>query len=141
MGDMMKKEAEWDRAGCEVLSLDHLVLTVASIAATTDFYQRVLSMRVEVFGPERRTALKFGSQKINLHEAGREFEPKSERPTPGSGDLCFIVADLDAALASLRSQEVAIIEGPVERTGAQGRIRSIYLRDPDQNLIELSVYV
>jgi catechol 2,3-dioxygenase-like lactoylglutathione lyase family enzyme len=118
--------------------LDHLVLTVADIEATLDFYTRVLGMQVVIFG-EGRKALAFGQQKINLHQAGREFEPKAERPTPGSADLCFIVATpLDAVIAHLERQGVAIIEGPVQRTGATGPIRSVYLRDPDQNLIELS---
>lgn len=118
--------------------LDHLVLTVADIDAIVDFYSRVLGMQALTFG-EGRKALAFGQQKINLHQAGREFEPKAERPTPGSADLCFIVATpLDAVIAHLERQGVAIIEGPVQRTGATGPIRSVYLRDPDQNLIELS---
>jgi len=121
--------------------LDHLVLTVASIPKTVAFYERCLGMSAEVFGPQRRVALKFGDQKINLHEAGREFEPKAERPTPGSGDLCFIVKDLAAAIAHLEHEGVAIIAGPGPRTGAQGEIRSVYIRDPDNNLIELSEYV
>ncbi|MGE4406495.1 VOC family protein [Pseudomonas sp.] len=118
--------------------LDHLVLTVADIEATVDFYTRVLGMRALTFG-EGRQALAFGKQKLNLHQAGREFEPKAERPTPGSADLCFIVATpLEAVIAHLERQGAAIIEGPVQRTGATGPIRSVYLRDPDQNLIELS---
>ncbi|MCQ4325907.1 VOC family virulence protein [Stutzerimonas stutzeri] len=118
--------------------LDHLVLTVADIEATVDFYTRVLGMQAVTFG-EGRKALAFGNQKINLHQAGREFEPKAERPTPGSADLCFIVAtSLEAVVAHLERQGAAIIEGPVQRTGATGPIRSVYLRDPDQNLIELS---
>ena len=118
--------------------LDHMVLTVADIETTVDFYTRVLGMQVVTFG-EGRKALAFGNQKINLHQAGREFEPKAERPTPGSADLCFIVATpLDRVIAHLEAQCVAIVEGPVQRTGATGRIRSVYLRDPDQNLIELS---
>ena len=118
--------------------LDHLVLTVADIEATVDFYTRVLGMQAVTFG-EGRKALAFGNQKINLHQAGREFEPKAERPTLGSADLCFIVAtSLEAVVAHLERQGAAIIEGPVQRTGATGPIRSVYLRDPDQNLIELS---
>ncbi|MCW8157578.1 VOC family protein [Stutzerimonas stutzeri] len=118
--------------------LDHLVLTVADIEKTADFYTRVLGMQLVTFG-EGRKALAFGNQKINLHQAGREFEPKAERPTPGSADLCFIVATrLDDVIAHLNAQGVAIIEGPVQRTGATGPIRSVYLRDPDRNLIELS---
>jgi catechol 2,3-dioxygenase-like lactoylglutathione lyase family enzyme len=118
--------------------LDHFVLTVADLTATEDFYARVLGMQAVTFG-EGRKALVFGQQKINLHQAGREFEPKAERPMPGSADLCFIVATpLDEVIAHLETQGVAIIEGPVQRTGATGAIRSVYLRDPDLNLIELS---
>ncbi|MBK3748460.1 VOC family protein [Stutzerimonas balearica] len=118
--------------------LDHLVLTVADLEATIDFYTRVLGMQVVTFGAGRK-ALAFGNQKINLHQAGREFEPKAERPTPGSADLCFIVVTpLAEVIAHLQAQQVAIVEGPVQRTGATGPIRSVYLRDPDQNLIELS---
>ena len=122
----------------QISHLDHLVLTVADLDATVDFYVRVLGMRPVSFG-EGRKALAFGNQKINLHQAGREFEPKAERPTSGSADLCFIVATpLDDVIAHLEAQSVSIIEGPVNRTGATGPIRSVYLRDPDQNLIELS---
>ncbi|WP_421683893.1 VOC family protein [Stutzerimonas urumqiensis] len=118
--------------------LDHLVLTVADIEATLDFYTRVLGMHAVTFG-EGRKALGFGNQKINLHQAGREFEPKAERPTPGSADLCFIVATpLVEVVAHLERHGVAIVEGPVQRTGATGPIRSVYVRDPDLNLIELS---
>ena len=118
--------------------LDHMVLTVADVDATLDFYTRVLGMQLVTFG-EGRKALAFGNQKINLHQAGREFEPKAERPTPGSADLCFIVATpLDEVIAHLEAHRVAIVEGPVKRTGATGPIRSVYLRDPDLNLIELS---
>ena len=118
--------------------LDHLVLTVADVDATLDFYTRVLGMQLVTFG-EGRKALAFGNQKINLHQAGREFEPKAERPTPGSAVLCFIVATpLDEVIAHLEAHRVAIVEGPVKRTGATGPIRSVYLRDPDLNLIELS---
>ncbi|RYJ59532.1 VOC family protein [Pseudomonas songnenensis] len=118
--------------------LDHLVLTVADIETTVDFYTRVLGMQAVTFG-EGRKALAFGNQKINLHQAGLEFEPKAERPTPGSADLCFIGATpLAEVIAHLQAQYVAIVEGPVQRTGATGPIRSVYLRDPDQNLIELS---
>jgi catechol 2,3-dioxygenase-like lactoylglutathione lyase family enzyme len=120
--------------------LDHLVLTVASIDAAVDFYTRVLGLQEVRFGAGR-TALTFGTSKINLHEAGREFEPKARHPTPGSADICLIVADdLAGVMAELTAQGVAIEEGPVERTGATGPIVSCYLRDPDQNLIELSNY-
>ncbi|WP_282344859.1 VOC family protein [Pseudomonas sp. PS02288] len=118
--------------------LDHLVLTVADLDVTVDFYTRVLGMQEVTFG-EGRKALGFGMQKINLHQAGKEFEPKAERPTPGSADLCFIVATpLDEVIAHLETQGVAILEGPVRRTGATQPIRSVYVRDPDFNLIELS---
>ena len=118
--------------------LDHLVLTVADLEATIDFYTRVLGMQVSTFG-EGRKALTFGNQKINLHQAGSEFEPKADRPMPGSADLCFIVArPLEQMIAHLQSQQAVIVEGPVQRTGATGPIRSVYLRDPDRNLIELS---
>ena len=118
--------------------LDHLVLTVASIEGTCDFYVRALGMTVETFGQNRK-ALRFGDQKINLHQAGHEFEPKALRPTPGSADLCFIAATpLDQVVAHLQGLGVAIEEGPVPRSGATGPIRSIYLRDPDRNLIEIS---
>lgn len=121
--------------------LDHLVLTTPEPDRCVDFYTRVLGMRLETFGAGRK-ALRFGNQKINLHEAGRELEPKAARPTPGSLDLCF-VADraLDDVIARLRDAGVTILEGPVERTGATGPIRSIYLRDPDQNLIEIAEYL
>lgn len=120
--------------------LDHLVLTVHDIAATCDFYSRVLGMEVVTFGANRK-ALRFGQQKINLHEAGHEFEPKAAQPAPGSADLCFISSDpLDAIIAHLHANHVPIIEGPVQRTGATGTIESVYLRDPDGNLIEISNY-
>ena len=118
--------------------LDHLVLTVRDIDASIDFYTRVLGMRAVTFGAGRK-ALAFGAQKINLHQAVGEFEPKAERPTPGSADLCFIVATpLEAVAEQLRQRAVEILEGPVQRTGAGGPILSLYLRDPDLNLIELS---
>lgn len=120
--------------------LDHLVLTVRDIDATCDFYARVMGMEAVTFGVGRR-ALSFGRQKINLHQAGKEFEPKAERPTPGSADLCFITATpLEAAMAHVRAAGVEIVEGPVARTGAVGPIQSFYFRDPDLNLIEVSNY-
>ncbi len=119
-------------------SLDHLVLTVADVATSCDFYQRVLGMEVVTFG-EGRKALAFGAQKINLHPAGREFEPKARRPTPGSADLCFLTSvPLPQVQAHLAACGVAVTEGPVQRTGAQGPILSVYFRDPDDNLIEVS---
>ena len=118
--------------------LDHLVLTVASIEQSFDFYARVLGMGVETFG-EGRKALTFGNQKINLHRAGHEFAPKAERPTPGCADLCFISeTPIDDIIAHLRAEGVVIEEGPVRRTGATGPILSVYFRDPDHNLIEVS---
>jgi catechol 2,3-dioxygenase-like lactoylglutathione lyase family enzyme len=120
-----------------VAALDHLVLTVADIGATVAFYER-LGMRGETFGDGRR-ALRFGEQKINLHEAGAEFEPYALRPTPGSADLCFLVEDsLDEVARALAAAGVEIELGPVERTGAVGAIDSIYVRDPDGNLVEFS---
>jgi catechol 2,3-dioxygenase-like lactoylglutathione lyase family enzyme len=122
--------------------LDHLVLTVADLAATVAFYTDVLGMREEVFRPAdgtTRVALCFGVQKINLHLAGEEFEPKADRPAPGSADLCFLsAAPLQSWQAHLADLGVTIEEGPVRRTGATGPLVSIYVRDPDRNLIEIS---
>jgi catechol 2,3-dioxygenase-like lactoylglutathione lyase family enzyme len=119
--------------------LDHLVLTVRSIDATIDFYARVLGVTEVTFNG--RKALGFGGQKINLHEAGHEFEPKAARPTPGSGDLCFISEiALEPVIERLHDARVPIVEVPVLRTGALGPIRSVYIRDPDGNLIEISNY-
>ena len=120
--------------------LDHFVLTVEDIQRTCDFYSRVLGMQTIHFGDNRK-ALVFGSQKINLHEKGREFEPKALQPTPGSADLCFISKEqMPEILDHLRGEGIAIEEGPVSRTGALGSIISVYFRDPDQNLIEVSNY-
>ena len=120
--------------------LDHLVLTVRDMAATIAFYTKVLGMEEVTFG-EGRKALVFGRQKINLHAAGREFEPKAEAPTPGSADLCFIVNDpLEAVAAHLAAHGVETLGPASPRTGATGPITSLYLRDPDGNLIELSNY-
>lgn len=119
--------------------LDHLVLTVADLAATIAFY-RVLGMREVTFDDDRK-ALAFGHSKINLHEAGHEFEPKARHAVPGSADLCFITEDpLDEVIATLAANGIPLLEGPVERTGATGTIRSVYLRDPDGNLVEISNY-
>lgn len=119
-------------------SLDHLVLTVRDLEATVAFYTGWLGMETVTFRGGR-TALAFGQQKINLHVAGREFEPKADRPTPGSGDLCFLTATPVAEMmAHAESLGIAIIEGPGEKTGAQGPILSVYARDPDGNLIEVS---
>jgi catechol 2,3-dioxygenase-like lactoylglutathione lyase family enzyme len=123
-----------------IARLDHLVLTVADIDRTVAFYRDVLGMEPVVFGGGR-TALAFGQSKINLHLAGHEFEPKAARPVPGSADLCLVVdGDLDDVRAELDHHGVAIEEGPVERTGALGSITSVYVRDPDGNLVELSTY-
>ncbi|MCO7557085.1 VOC family protein [Pseudomonas otitidis] len=121
--------------------IDHLVLTVADIPRTVDFYQRVLGMRHEVFG-EGRSALAFGQQKLNLHQAGREFEPKAAHPLPGAIDLCLVTTwPLERLLAHLAAEGVAVEEGPVRRTGALGPIESVYVRDPDDNLIEIGRYL
>jgi catechol 2,3-dioxygenase-like lactoylglutathione lyase family enzyme len=118
--------------------LDHLVLTVADIDRTRDFYERVLGMETVVFG-EGRHALAFGTQKINLHEAGREFEPKAAAPTPGSADLCFLTnSSVTEVVEHLEANSVEIIEGPVRRTGATGPVTSVYFSDPDGNLLEVS---
>jgi catechol 2,3-dioxygenase-like lactoylglutathione lyase family enzyme len=120
-----------------IASLDHLVLTVADIDATVAFYER-LGMRAETFGAGR-LALRFGAQKINLHAAGAEFEPHALRPLPGSADLCFLVeGSLDDVARVLAQAGVAIELGPVERDGAVGALESLYVRDPDGNLVELS---
>jgi catechol 2,3-dioxygenase-like lactoylglutathione lyase family enzyme len=120
--------------------LDHLVLTVTDVEATVAFYTSVLGMEEITFGEGRR-ALLFGQSKINLHPAGREYEPKAASPTPGSADLCFISAvPLEVVIASLEQHHVPIEEGPVSRTGATGPITSVYLRDPDRNLIEIATY-
>lgn len=121
--------------------LDHLVLTVADIEATCAFYERVLGMEAITFGEGRR-ALTFGTQKINLHQAGREFEPKAQHPTPGSGDLCLITTTLiHEVLDHLRANGVEVVEGPTRKIGALGPIESVYFRDPDGNLIEVSNYL
>lgn len=122
-------------------SLDHMVLTVADIDATCAFYERVLGMQVVTFAGGRK-ALAFGAQKINLHPLGREYEPKAHRPTAGSGDLCLITsAPLAEFVQHLQACGVPVLEGPVPKTGARGPILSIYFRDPDLNLIEVSNYL
>ncbi len=121
-------------------TLDHLVLTVANIDAATDFYTEALGMDLVTFNG--RKALAFGEQRINLHQRGHEFEPKAAHPTPGSGDLCFITATpLEDVIAYLKEIRIHIELGPVERTGAMSQIRSIYIRDPDHNLVEISNYI
>lgn len=122
----------------QIDSLDHLVLTVADIERSANFYTAVLGMRRVAFGAGR-VALVFGTQKINLHPHGREFEPRAAHPTPGSADLCFLTATpLESVIAQLRERGIAIVEGPLPRTGASGPILSVYVRDPDDNLIEIS---
>lgn len=123
--------------------LDHLVLTTAHEVDCIRFYTEVLDMQLETFvggtPPVERKAFRFGNQKINLHVKGREFEPKAHTPVPGALDLCFIAAvPLEAAIARLQALKVPIVEGPVMRTGATSKIRSVYVRDPDLNLIEIS---
>lgn len=123
--------------------LDHLVITTANEAACIDFYTRVLGMKLESFiggtPPVERKAFKFGAQKINLHIKGKEFEPKANFPTPGSQDLCFIAdRPLTAVISQLKKEGWPIIEGPIIRTGATSKINSVYVRDPDLNLIEIS---
>jgi catechol 2,3-dioxygenase-like lactoylglutathione lyase family enzyme len=125
--------------------LDHLVLTTANPSACVDFYTRVLGMRLESFvggtPPVERKAFVFGHQKINLHVKGAEFEPKAHLPVPGSQDLCFIASvPLAAVISRLEAAQWPILEGPVMRTGATQKIRSVYVRDPDLNLIEISEY-
>ncbi len=118
--------------------LDHIVLTTARAEQCIDFYTRVLGMKLERFG-KGRMALKFGKQKINLHEKGKEFEPKATLAAPGTLDICLIAAvPLKEVIARLAACNVPIIEGPVMKTGAQGPIRSVYVRDPDGNLVEIS---
>jgi catechol 2,3-dioxygenase-like lactoylglutathione lyase family enzyme len=119
---------------------DHVALTVADLEATVDFYTRVLGMTVRAFGGGR-LALRFGDQKINLHEAGHEFEPKARVPTPGSADLCFVVEQpLADWLEHLAELGVPVVGGPVPRAGALGPITSVYFRDPDGNLLEIASY-
>lgn len=118
--------------------LDHLVLTTIDVEACKDFYTRVMGMNLEIFGAGR-LALRFGEQKINVHVRGHEFEPKAHLPVSGALDLCFIASiSLEKVVAHLEAQQWPIIEGPVQRTGATGPIRSVYVRDPDLNLIEIS---
>jgi catechol 2,3-dioxygenase-like lactoylglutathione lyase family enzyme len=125
----------------DIKNLDHLVLTVSNLESTCRFYSLALGMEVIEFG-ENRKALKFGNQKINLHQHGCEIEPKAFKPTPGTADLCFITDfPLGEVMGELKQKCIEIEEGPVERTGANGKIISIYLRDPDMNLIEVSNYL
>ena len=119
-------------------SLDHLVLTVASIKNTIAFYERVLSMAAREFKPQRY-ALHFGTQKINLHEVGTVLDPNVRHATAGSGDLCFLTQmPIDDVIAHLQAEGVAVVQGPVGATGARHRLRSVYIYDPDDNLIEIA---
>ncbi|ECE4441031.1 VOC family protein [Salmonella enterica] len=121
--------------------IDHLVLTLSDISTTIRFYEEVLGFSAVTF-KQNRKALIFGAQKINLHQQEMEFEPKASRPTPGSADLCFITSTpINDVVSEILQAGISIVEGPVERTGATGEIMSIYIRDPDRNLIEISQYV
>jgi catechol 2,3-dioxygenase-like lactoylglutathione lyase family enzyme len=118
--------------------IDHIVLTVSNINVTCAFYRTVLGMEEITFG-EGRKALRFGTQKINLHQKGKEFEPKALIPTPGAIDICFITSTpLEHVMRHLAEHQIKIEEGPVEREGATTKLKSVYLRDPDGNLIEIS---
>jgi len=122
----------------KIKSIDHIVLTVSDITRTCRFYTQILGMEEITFSNNRK-ALKFGSQKINLHLKGHEFDPKAKRPTPGSADICLLVeTPLHEVINRLRKYGIQIEKGPLERTGAQGSLISIYIRDPDGNLVELS---
>jgi catechol 2,3-dioxygenase-like lactoylglutathione lyase family enzyme len=124
----------------KIKQIDHLVLTVKNIDITIDFYVNILNMEKEIFN-ENRVALKFGNQKINLHQLNTEVTPKAKYPTLGSCDLCFIVeTSLEKVYQELIAKDIKIIEGIVNRTGANGKIKSLYINDPDGNLIELSNY-
>jgi catechol 2,3-dioxygenase-like lactoylglutathione lyase family enzyme len=123
--------------------VDHIVLTTRDKDACIRFYSEVLGMKLEKFRTptEQRLALKFGAQKINLHEWGKEFTPRAHVAVPGSLDLCFISSvPLDQVIERLHRSQIKIIQGPVAKTGANGAIRSVYVRDPDLNLVEISVY-
>ena len=119
-------------------ALDHLVLTVTDVEASLAFYSRVLGMEIVTFG-EGRKAIAFGAQKINLHQAGLEFEPKAAQPLPGSADFCLLTqVPMTRVLEHLAASAVAVVQGPVRRTGATGPLLSVYIRDPDGNLIEIA---
>ncbi|MEM8570333.1 MAG: VOC family protein [Pseudomonadota bacterium] len=124
----------------QIERIDHFVLTVASIEATCRFYVNALGVEIVEFAGGRK-ALSFGTQKINLHERGREFEPKASQPTCGSADFCLISSvSLDVVVAHLTAQDIEVEQGIVARSGANGPIRSIYIRDPDGNLVEIATY-
>jgi catechol 2,3-dioxygenase-like lactoylglutathione lyase family enzyme len=123
-----------------IAAIDHFVLTVADLESTLDFYERVLGMRRQL-APNRPAALHFGSQKINVHEARRTFEPKALRPTEGAADFCLVTEwSIAEVLARLRAHNVEVEVGPVARNGARGAMTSVYFRDPDGNLVEVSRY-
>jgi len=123
-----------------VEGIDHFVLTVRDIDATCAFYERLLGVEIVVFG-ENRKALAFGNQKINLHQCGKEFEPKANRPTPGSADFCFVTSiPIPEVISHLASCGVRVLQGPIQKIGARGPMMSVYFRDPDLNLIEVSNY-
>ncbi|MGY3228771.1 catechol 2,3-dioxygenase-like lactoylglutathione lyase family enzyme [Luteibacter sp. HA06] len=138
---LLRADPEWGIVKrMKIDRIDHLVLTVADIDATVAFYTKVLGFNVTTFG-EGRKALTFGRQKFNLHQRGKEFEPKAKAPTPGAIDICLIASTpLGEVVEELRALGIAIEEGPINRTGAVGPICSVYLRDPDQNLIEIANY-
>ena len=124
----------------KILQIDHIVLTVKDIPRSVDFYERVLGLRHMIFEGQLH-ALHFGSQKINLHQAGNEFQPHARKPAPGSADLCFIASgSLEDVIDQLRLSGVDIEHGPVPQTGATGEMTSVYFRDPDENLIEVACY-
>ncbi|XP_022319616.2 glyoxalase domain-containing protein 5 homolog [Crassostrea virginica] len=141
IGNILSRTTPFRRySGFKIDNIDHFVITVKDINKTCDFYSKVLGMDVTTFKGNRK-ALSFGSQKINIHEHGKEFEPKADLPTPGSADVCFITSEnLNSVIKHLQKCNVTITEGPVERTGATGPITSVYFRDPDNNLIEISNY-
>jgi catechol 2,3-dioxygenase-like lactoylglutathione lyase family enzyme len=123
--------------------VDHIVLTTRDLEGCIHFYSRVLGMKLEKFQTPgaQRLALRFGNQKINIHEWGKEYTPRAHVAAPGTLDLCFIASvSLDAVVEKLRKENINILEGPVTKTGANGPIRSVYVRDPDLNLVEISVY-
>jgi len=125
----------------KIETLDHLVLTVADVELSCEFYASILGMEIITFAGGRK-ALKFGRQKINLHQQGAEFEPKARHPLPGSADLCFIsTSEMTNILRHLNDYGIEIEQGPVQRSGACGAIESVYIRDPDQNLVEIACYL
>jgi len=120
--------------------IDHIVLTTRDLEGCIRFYSEVLGMKLEKFA-QGRLALKFGKQKINLHEWGKEFEPRAHVAAPGTLDLCFIASvSLEKVMQKLQQEKIALLEGPVAKTGAMGPMQSVYVRDPDLNLVEISVY-